>query len=67
MSINRGTAPAALLVCRVERTKWPVKEALIAKESVSLSRISPTIIMSGSCLTSARKPVAKEKPIFGLT
>ena len=41
--------------------------ALTAKEAVSLSRISPTIIISGSCLTNARKPVAKVKPIFGFT
>src|SRR3989339_2214857 len=34
-SINRGIAPAASLVCRVEKTKWPVKDASSAVLHVS--------------------------------
>ena len=45
---QRGTAPTASLVCKVERTIWPVSAALIAISAVSASRISPTKIMFGS-------------------
>ena len=38
--IKPGTAPAAKLVCKVERTRCPVKAALTAKEPVSLSLIA---------------------------
>ena len=38
----------ALLVCRVENTRWPVSEASRPIDTVSLSRISPTMITSGS-------------------
>ena len=60
-------APAASIVWRVDKTKCPVKAALMAKPTVSLSLISPTIIISGSCLTKDLRPLAKVKPIFGLT
>ena len=48
MSMVRVMAPAASFVWMVESTRWPVSEALIAISSVSLSRISPTMTMSGS-------------------
>ena len=67
MSRSRGSAPAAELVCKVESTRCPVKAAFIAKEAVSLSRISPTMMMSGSCRTSERSPLAKVKLMSGLT
>jgi hypothetical protein len=35
-------------VCRVENTMWPVCAALMAISAVSRSRISPTMMMSGS-------------------
>ncbi|GAH82039.1 unnamed protein product, partial [marine sediment metagenome] len=53
--------PAAFVVCRVDKTRWPVKAALIPRPAVSLSLISPTMIISGSCLTRALKPEAKDK------
>ena len=35
ISINRVTAEGASFVCSVEKTKWPVNEALIAMDAVS--------------------------------
>jgi hypothetical protein len=58
---------AADLVCRVESTKCPVKEACVAVSKVFQSRISQTIIISGSCLNIALKPVSKLKPTFSST
>ena len=58
-SISRGYEPAAELVCNVEKTKCPVRAAWIAVPAVSGSRISPTIITSGSCLIAARRPERK--------
>ena len=40
------------------KTRCPVKEARIAKSAVSESRISPIIIMSGSCLRTPLKILA---------
>ncbi len=48
MSVSRVKAPAASLVCRVEKTRWPVSDAWIAISAVSTSRISPTMMTSGS-------------------
>ncbi|MNY79667.1 hypothetical protein D3C86_2203940 [compost metagenome] len=45
---RRVRVSAALLVCRVDITMCPVCAALIAIEAVSRSRISPTMMMSGS-------------------
>ena len=67
ISISLGIAPAAELVCRVERTKCPVRAALTAILAVSPSRISPTMIISGSCLTKERNPAAKVSPILERT
>ena len=46
-----STAPGASLVCSVENTRWPVSAAWMAISAVSWSRISPTMITSGSCRT----------------
>jgi hypothetical protein len=46
------------LVWRVVNTKCPVKEALIAICAVSFVLVSPTKIISGSCLRIALKPVS---------
>ena len=62
----RGTAAAAVSVCRVVSTKWPVSAAWIAICAVSESRISPTMITSGSWRTKARIAAAKVSPIAGL-
>ena len=66
ISTRRVTALGASFVCRVLKTRCPVRAARIAISAVSRSRISPTIIMSGSCLNIAFKPVAKVMPARGL-
>ena len=48
-SMMRSIDCAALLVCRVEKTRWPVSAAVIAVCIVFQSRISPTMMTSGSC------------------
>ena len=48
MLSSRFTVDGASLVWRVERTIWPVSAALTAISAVSKSRISPTMMMSGS-------------------
>ena len=58
-SASRVMAPAASLVCSVLKTRWPVSAAWIAISAVARSRISPTMMMSGSCRISARRPSAK--------
>ena len=67
MSISRVMALAASLVCRVENTRWPVSADWMAISAVSMSRISPTRITSGSWRTMVRRPLAKVRPILGLT
>jgi hypothetical protein len=66
MSTRRVTAPGESLVWTVENTRWPVSEAWMAISAVSLSRISPTMITSGSWRRKERSPCAKVSPIFGL-
>ncbi len=66
MSKRRGTAVAASLVCNEDKTKCPVKADCTEISAVSLSRISPTMIMFGSCLKMARRPFAKVIPAAGL-
>jgi len=52
IDIEHGTTgqpyPAASFVWSVERTRCPVRAACVAISAVSLSRISPTSITSGS-------------------
>jgi hypothetical protein len=48
MSTNRVTVDGASLVWMVENTKWPVMAASMAMWAVSWSRISPTMMTSGS-------------------
>jgi len=67
MSSMRITLSGALLVCRVDITMWPVSEASMAMWAVSLSRISPTMMTSGSARSSARKALANVQSILGLT
>src|SRR5215467_11459049 len=47
-SRRRGKAAMALLVCSVLRRRWPVWAARKAISAVSWSRISPTMMISGS-------------------
>src|SRR4030042_2807245 len=63
ISNNRVTVLEASLVCRVLRTRCPVKAALMEISAVSLSRISPTMIISGSWRRKERNTLAKESPI----
>jgi hypothetical protein len=67
MSSRRVTVSGALLVCSVLSTRWPVRLASMATCAVSLSRISPTMITSGSARRKARSALAKVQSIFGLT
>ena len=67
MSVRRVTALVASLVCSVANTKWPVRLAWMAIWAVSKSRISPIMITSGSCRSSARRALAKVSSILALT
>ena len=58
ISMRRAIAPGASFVCSVERTRWPVSAASTAICAVSLSRISPTMMMSGSARIIERRPLA---------
>jgi hypothetical protein len=64
ISSKRMTDSGALLVCSVANTRWPVSEASIPVEVVSLSRISPTMMMSGSARRKAFMMTAKSSPAF---
>ena len=67
ISIRRVIADGASLVCSVERTRWPVSAASTAICAVSRSRISPTMMTSGSARIIARRPLAKVRPAWSLT
>ena len=67
MSTSLVYVDAASFVCRVLKTRCPVKAALTANSIVSLSRISPTMIISGSCLSIDLSAAAKVMPAFSLT
>ena len=67
MSTSRVTAPVASLVCRVLSTRCPVSAARIAISAVSRSRISPTMMILGSCRKIERRPVANVIPALLLT
>ena len=43
----RSTVDAAVVVCSVPNTRWPVSAVSMAIATVSRSRISPTRTMSG--------------------
>ncbi|MNH41965.1 hypothetical protein D3C79_1035630 [compost metagenome] len=51
-------------MCRVDSTRCPVSAAWIAISAVSRSRISPIMMMSGSCRISARTPAAKVRSML---
>jgi len=61
------TVQAAELVWIVDKTKCHVNAASTASVAVSLSLISHTIIISGSCLTRLLKPEEKVYQISGFT
>ncbi len=55
----RSTVWVALLVCRVENTRCPVSAAVITVAIVSGSRISPTMMTSGSWRITLRSASGK--------
>ena len=63
MFMSRLIVEGASFVWSVERTRWPVSEALTAISAVSKSRISPTRMMFGSCRRKERRAAAKFRPI----
>ena len=66
-STRRVTEVEASFVCNVEKTRCPVSAACTAFCAVSWSRISPTMMMSGSCRRIVRSADANEIPIFDCT
>ncbi len=60
-------APGASLQCIVLKTWWPVSADSTAISAVSVSRISPIMMMSGSWRKMERKALAKVRPISFLT
>src|SRR5260221_6613829 len=66
MSIKRVTAPGASLVWRVEKTRWPVSDALIAIEAVSQSPIFPSMIKLWGLPSNERQAAANGLPTNSL-
>jgi hypothetical protein len=66
MSTSRVTAPGESFVCSVLKTKWPVSEAWMEICAVSRSRISPTMMMSGSWRKKDFSALAKVMPAASL-
>ena len=66
-SRRRVMDDGASLVCRVESTRWPVSAAWTAFSAVSASRISPTMMMSGSWRRMWRSAAAKVIPTLFCT
>ena len=54
-SSRRVIEEGASFVCSVESTRWPVSAACTACSAVSVSRISPTMMMSGSWRSTVRR------------
>ena len=48
MSSRRTMEESASFVCSVEKTMWPVMAARTEMDAVSASRVSPTMMTSGS-------------------
>jgi hypothetical protein len=67
MFIRRVRVEGASLVCSVENTMCPVCAALIAMSAVSRSRISPTMMMSGSWRRKDFSATGKVRPARSLT
>ena len=58
---------AELFVCKVLTTRCPVMDAFTAISAVSWSRISPIMMMSGSCRRMERSAEEKVSPAFSFT
>ena len=59
-SMMRSMVLAALEVCSVPNTRWPVSAAVSARRIVSRSRISPTRMQSGSSRSAERSALAND-------
>ena len=64
---KRPSTSTTLLAWTVVNTRCPVSAALMAICAVSVSRISPTMILSGSCRKIERSPRANVSPFFSFT
>ena len=58
--MTRLIVSVASIVCRVLSTRWPVSAADRAAAAVSVSRISPTRMTSGSWRRTTRMALAKD-------
>ena len=58
---------AELFVCKVLTTRCPVIDALTAISAVSWSRISPIMMISGSCRKIERRALLNVSPAFSFT
>ena len=67
MSTRRATAPGASFVCRVLKTRCPVRLALMAMLAVSRSRISPIMMMFGAWRSMDRSAAGNVMPMSELT
>ena len=67
ISVRRVIADGASFVCSVDSTRWPVSADSMAILAVSPSRISPTMITSGSARSIARRPPANVRPALRFT
>ena len=67
MCMKRPITSNTLLACTVVNTRWPVSADCTAIWAVSGSRISPTMILSGSWRRIERRPRAKVRPFFSFT
>jgi len=62
MSTSRVMVSEALLVWTVDSTRCPVSDDRMAISAVCRSRISPTMMMLGSCLKKAFRAAVKVVP-----
>jgi hypothetical protein len=67
MFMRRVRVVGASFVCSVESTMWPVCAALMAISPVSRSRISPTMMMSGSWRRNDLSAALKVSPALSFT
>ena len=67
ISSKRTMDDSASFVCSVEKTMWPVMAARTEMDAVSASRVSPTMMTSGSWRSKARRPLSNVRPAMLLT
>ena len=67
ISDRRATAPQAVLVWIVEKSRCPVSDDRTAISAVAPSRISPSMMMSGSCRRKVRSAAVNVRPISSLS